>query len=385
MTPCDSLDMTRRLVSIPTVSRDSNLPLIEFVEIWLDDLGVVSRRIASDDGGKSNLVATIGPEEPGGVILSGHSDVVPVDGQPWSGDPFRPWVADGRLYGRGTCDMKAFIACALAAVPTMKRLRRPIHLAISYDEEIGCKGAPRMIGHIARELPPVDAVIVGEPTSMGSVTAHKGIVALRTRVTGYETHSSQTHRGVSAVMTAARLVNWLDREAGRLRDGGGEPGFEPPYTTVHVGVIHGGTAINIVSRECEFVWDIRAVPGDNPASLVAAFEAFCRDEVLPEMRRRHPQCAIATERMADAPAFRVEDDCPAVELVQRLTGLPGSRQVAYAAEAGQFQQAGLAAVICGPGSIDQAHQPDEYIDLAQLELADRMIAGLVARQAGDRA
>ncbi len=381
MTGPDSLDMTRRLVSFATVSRDSNLPLIEFIEGWLDDHGVPSRRIQNDDGSKANLVASIGPEEPGGVILSGHTDVVPVDGQPWSADPFRPWVADGRLYGRGTCDMKAFIACALAALPAMSRLVRPIHLALSYDEEVGCKGAPRMIEHIARKLPPVDAVVVGEPTSMRSVTAHKGIVALRTRVSGFETHSSQTHRGVSAVMTAARLVGWLDAEAMRLRsNAGSDLGFEPPYTTVHVGVIHGGTAINIVARECEFLWDIRSVPGDDPGALIAAFERFCRDEVLPGMRQRHIGSAIETQVLAEAPAFRVRPDSPAVELVQRLTGLPDTREVAYAAEAGQFQGAGFGTVICGPGSIDQAHQPDEFIELSEISAADRLMASLIRRQ-----
>ena len=381
MKSADTLDMTRRLVSFDTVSRGSNLELVEFVENLLDDHGVQAVRVPSDDGNKSNLMATIGPDEPGGVILSGHTDVVPVDGQPWSADPFAPWIADGRLFGRGTCDMKAFIAAALAAVPRMTSLRRPIHLALSYDEEVGCLGAPRMIDRMAATLPPCRAAIVGEPTRMESVCAHKGIVALRTRVTGYETHSSQTHRGVSAVMTAARLVTFLDDAAAKLAaESAAETGFEPPYTTVHVGVIRGGTAINIVSRECEFVWDIRAIRDSDATAVLEAFEAFCRDEILPGMRRRHPGAGVSTEILARAPAFDAAADSPAVELVQRLTGLGGSRKVSYAAEAGLFHDAGIPTVVCGPGSIDQAHQPDEYIALAQLDAVDAMLGRLIALQ-----
>ncbi len=381
MKSADTLDMTRRLVSIDTVSRGSNLELVEFVESLLDDHGVQALRVPSDDGVKSNLVATIGPDEAGGIILSGHTDVVPVDGQPWSADPFDPWVADGRLFGRGTCDMKAFIAAALVALPRMKSLRRPIHLALSYDEEVGCLGAPRMIDRIAAELPPCRAAIVGEPTGMQSVCAHKGIVALRTRVTGYETHSSQTHRGVSAVMIAARLVTFLDDAAARLAaECTAQTGFEPPYTTVHVGVIRGGTAINIVSRECEFVWDIRAIREADAKTLLDAFEMYCRDEILPEMRRRHAGAGVATEILARAPAFEAAADSPAVELVQRLTGLGGSRKVSYAAEAGLFDAAGIPTVVCGPGSIDQAHQPDEYIALDQLDAIDGMLERLIALQ-----
>lgn len=377
----NTLDMTRRLVSFNTVSRDSNLPLVEFVESWLWDHGVDSFRVESDDGAKSNLVATIGPQASDGIILSGHTDVVPVDGQDWSADPFDAWIDEGRLFGRGTCDMKAFIAAALAALPRMAKLRRPIHLALSYDEEVGCQGAPRMIDQIVNRLPPCRAVVVGEPTSMQSVCAHKGIVALRTRVTGYETHSSQTHRGVSAVMTAARLVSYLDGVARRIaNDARQDTGFEPPYTTVHVGVIKGGTAINIVARECEFVWDIRAIPGEDVGELLAGFERFCREEILPEMRRRHSSASIRTETLASAPGFEVEPEDAAVELVHRLTGIDATRKVSYAAEAGQFQAAGLQAVICGPGSIDQAHQPDEYIELEQLGSVDTFMDRLIKEQ-----
>ncbi|HCY12837.1 MAG TPA: acetylornithine deacetylase [Gammaproteobacteria bacterium] len=375
----DAPQLIRALVGFDTISRDSNLPLIEFVENYLDDQGIRSRRVPSPDGAKSNLVASVGPERAGGVILSGHTDVVPVDGQDWGTDPFGVVQAEGRLYGRGTCDMKGFIGIALALVPQMKTLRRPLHFALSYDEEVGCLGAPAMIETITAELPAPAAVIVGEPTSMAAVTGHKGIVALRTVVRGYETHSSQTQRGVSAVMTAARLVGYLGGMAEQLA-ADTEPGngFEPHHSTVHVGIIQGGTALNIISRDCEFVWDIRNIPPDDPQVLVDQFEQYCRDEVLPEMRRRHPDCSITTELLAQAPAFGMSDS-PALALVQSLTGQSNTGQVSYAAEAGLFQAAGLPVVLCGPGSIDQAHQPNEYISLSQVAAGEAFLRDLIGQ------
>ncbi len=375
----DAPQLIRALVGFDTISRDSNLPLIEFVENYLDDQGIRSRRVPSPDGAKSNLVASVGPERAGGVILSGHTDVVPVDGQDWGTDPFGVVQAEGRLYGRGTCDMKGFIGIALALVPQMKTLRRPLHFALSYDEEVGCLGAPAMIETITAELPAPAAVIVGEPTSMAAVTGHKGIVALRTVVRGYETHSSQTQRGVSAVMTAARLVGYLGGMAEQLA-ADTEPGngFEPHHSSVHVGIIRGGTALNIISRDCEFVWDIRNIPPDDPQVLVDQFEQYCRDEVLPEMRRRHPDCSITTELLAQAPAFGMSDS-PALALVQSLTGQSNTGQVSYAAEAGLFQAAGLPVVLCGPGSIDQAHQPNEYISLSQVAAGEAFLRDLIGQ------
>ncbi|MDP7563629.1 MAG: acetylornithine deacetylase [Arenicellales bacterium] len=375
----DAPQLIRTLVGFDTISRDSNLPLIEFVENYLDDQGIRSRRVPSPDGAKSNLVASVGPERAGGVILSGHTDVVPVDGQDWDTDPFGVVQAEGRLYGRGTCDMKGFIGIALALVPQMKTLRRPLHFALSYDEEVGCLGAPAMIETITAELPAPAAVIVGEPTSMAAVTGHKGIVALRTVVRGYETHSSQTQRGVSAVMTAARLVGYLGGMAEQLAaDTEPDNGFEPHHSTVHVGIIQGGTALNIISRDCEFVWDIRNIPPDDPQVLVDQFEQYCRDEVLPEMRRRHPDCSITTELLAQAPAFGMSDS-PALALVQSLTGQSNTGQVSYAAEAGLFQAAGLPVVLCGPGSIDQAHQPNEYISLSQVAAGEAFLRDLIGQ------
>lgn len=369
--------MIKKLVGFDTVSRESNLPLIDFVQNFLYDQGIDSRRVLSADGQKSNLIATVGPEQAGGVVLSGHTDVVPVDGQDWDSDPFTLMRSGSRLYGRGSCDMKGFIGIALALVPKMVNLRRPIHFALSYDEEVGCLGAPDMIEVIRSELPEPQGVIVGEPTTMGAVIGHKGMVGLRTVVRGYEAHSSQTHRGVSAVMTAARLVSHLESVAQDLaKKTPSDNGFEPHYTSVHVGVIHGGTALNIISGECEFIWDIRNIPGDDPQLLIDLFEQFCRDEVLPGMRARYERCAIDTQVLARSPAFD-ESASPILSLVQSLIGSDDTARVAYGTEAGQYQGAGFPTVLCGPGSIDQAHQPNEFIEMAEVESGERFLSALV--------
>ena len=373
----ESLTVIEDLIGFETVSRDSNLPLIEFVQNFLFDHGVDSRRVPSADGRKSNLIASVGPEVPGGIVLSGHTDVVPVDGQDWSRDPFAFHRRGDRWYGRGSCDMKGFIGIALSLVPQMQALRKPIHFALSYDEEVGCLGAPDMIEVIRNELPEPAGVIVGEPTSMAAVTAHKGIVGLRTMVRGYEAHSSQTHRGVSAVMTAARLVSHLERVAEDLTEmTPSDNGFEPHATSVHVGVIHGGTALNIISGQCEFTWDIRNIPGDDPQVLIDNFEDFCRREVLPGMRARHEACSIDTKVLARCPAFD-DSESSILSLVQSLNGKTETCKVAYGTEAGQYQGAGFPTVLCGPGSIDQAHQPDEYIEVSEVQAGERFLKTLV--------
>jgi acetylornithine deacetylase len=352
------------------VSRDSNLELIEFVRAYLDEHGIESRLVPSDDGAKANVYATIGPMVEGGVVVSGHTDVVPVDGQAWDTDPFTLVQKDGRLYGRGTADMKSFYAVALALLPNMlgRDLQRPIHLALSYDEEIGCLGAPRMIERIASELPRPRAVLVGEPTSMCVVNAHKSLTGLETVVTGHEAHSSQTHRGVSAVMTAARLIAFLEDMA-RGNAGGTPSGtpFEPPFSTIHVGTVQGGTATNIISRECRFSWDVRCIPEDDPQTFLDRFAEFCGDQILPDMRAIAPEADIVTHIWASAPALQPEPDGEAEMLAKQLTGHNSTDVVAYLAEAGQFQQAGFSTVLCGPGSIDQAHQPNEYIEASQVD------------------
>lgn len=363
-------EMLERLVGFATVSRDSNLALIDFVEQWLNRHGVESWRIASDDGSKANLLARIGPAVEGGVVLSGHTDVVPVDGQPWSTDPFT--LIDGgddRLYGRGTCDMKGFIACALAEVPrwVTLSLSKPIYLALSYDEEVGCLGAPRMIERLMSDQPRPAAVIVGEPTLMQPVVAQKGSTNLRTRVTGRAAHSSQVNQGVSAIHVAARLVTRIEDIMADLRaEGRVDEAFNVAHSSLHVGKIQGGTAINIMARECSFDWEIRHLPADNFDDLLARVNDYAAG-LETQMRARSPECRIHTERLVDSvPALADQDNQEVLALCHALLGQQPSGAVAYATEAGQFQRAGLATVICGPGSIAQAHQPDEYLEREQL-------------------
>lgn len=362
-------DLLGRLVGFDTTSRGSNLALIAWVEAYLDGLGVGHRRVPNADGSKSNLIATIGPADPGGVVLSGHTDVVPVDGQPWSTDPWTVVERDGRLYGRGTCDMKGFLALALAAAPELAaKARKPVHLAFSFDEEIGCLGAPLMIEVIRKELPPPALVVVGEPTDMVAVNGHKGIATFKVTVTGRESHSSQTQQGVSAVMAAARLMNSLIDISERLeRDADPASPFTPKGATLTIGMVEGGTAHNIIARHCEFVFDLRCPPGLKPEGVLKDFyaEVAAMDAAL---KARAPEAGVVLEKRTDVPPFAPEPDGPAESFARRLAGDNGPpRVVAFAAEAGQFQEAGFSTVICGPGSIAQAHQPDEYVEVSQMQ------------------
>ncbi len=367
-----------KLVAFDTTSRLSNLALIEWVEAYLDAHGAAHRRVPSPDGAKSNLLASLGPAMEGGVVLSGHTDVVPVDGQPWSSDPFGLTERDGRLYGRGTCDMKGFLALALAAVPGLKGATRPVHLAFSYDEEIGCLGAPAMIEVIRAQLPLPSVVVVGEPTDMQAVSGHKGIATFRVTVTGREAHSSQTHLGVSAVMEAIPLMASLKALGERLeREADPASPFTPKGATLTIGIVNGGTAHNILARECVFVFDLRTPPGLDHRVLLAPFRAEV--EALDRaLKARAPEAGARVEARSDVPPFAPERDGAAEAFVRGLTGDNGpSRVVAFAAEAGQFQGAGFSTVICGPGSIEQAHQPDEYVEVDQMRKGAAFMGRLI--------
>jgi len=385
MTPTDALtaravDILGKLVGFDTTSRLSNLALIDWIEGYLADNGVDARRIASHDGDKSNLLASIGPMVEGGVILSGHTDVVPVDGQPWTSNPFVLTERDGRLFGRGTADMKGFIALALAAVPDFKAVNRPVHLAFSYDEEVGCFGAPDMIAVIARDLPRPALAIVGEPSGMKAVSGHKGAAFFRVVVTGREAHSSQPHLGVSANMAAMELITALTVLSDRLQLGADPASpFEPKGTSLTIGRIDGGTAANILARRCEIVFDLRCEPGQRALDLLADFRAQVAD-LDRRLKARYPETSAVFEVLADVPPMAPERDGAAEAFARSLTGDNSPmRVVPFASEGGQFQGAGLSTVICGPGYIDQAHQPDEYVELEQMRQGAAFMLRLAER------
>ncbi|THD53539.1 acetylornithine deacetylase [Phenylobacterium sp.] len=363
-------DILQTLIGFDTTSRHSNLALIEWVEAYLDRHGVPHRRVLNAEGTKSNLLATVGPNVEGGAVLSGHTDVVPVDGQPWSTDPWTVVERDGRLYGRGTCDMKGFLALALGAVPGLiaANPRKPVHLAFSYDEEIGCLGAPSMIEVIQRELPAPAFVVVGEPTDMVAVNGHKGIANFRVTVTGREAHSSQTQQGVSAIMAAVKLMAALTELAeGLERDADPASPFTPKWPTLTIGTVHGGTAGNILARECKFIFDLRTQPPLDPLAILAPFVAEVR-AMDAALKARAPEAGVVIETLSNVPGFAPEPDGAAENFARRLAGDNGPpRAVSFATEAGQFQRAGLSTVLCGPGSIAQAHQPDEFVEVSQME------------------
>lgn len=375
-----ALPILERLVAFDTTSHLSNLALIEWMEHHLGGHGVGSRRIASADGAKANLLASIGPAAADGVVLSGHTDVVPTVGQTWVSDPYTLSERGGRLFGRGAADMKGFIALALAAIPDFQaaKLARPVHLAFSYDEEIGCFGAPAMIETIAHELPRPALVVVGEPTSLEVVSTHKGIAVWRVTVTGREAHSAQTHLGFSAVMAAARLMGRLAEIAAQL-EALADPAspFEPKGATLTIGLVNGGTAGNILARECVFQFDLRAPPGAGADRALQPFFDLAR-RVDAEIKSRAPEGGVAITALANVPPLAPDPASPAEAFVRRLAGDNGpARGVSFASEAGQFQGAGLPTVLCGPGSIDQAHQPDEYIERSQLDRGALFMTRLV--------
>ena len=380
-----AIDELRDLVAFDTTSRNTNLPLIDHVEAKLLALGAVCERIPSPDGKKANLHARFGPAVPGGVILSGHTDVVPVDGQPWTSDP---WAltdkGDGKIYGRGTCDMKGFSACILALAPKMAEadLKKPVHIALSYDEEVGCLGAPALIDRIMEGPIQPAMVVVGEPTDMKVVTAHKGLFSMVVKVRGREAHSSLVKDGACAVTHAVPLMNFLVEEAGKMEAAApADSPFNPPYGTLTIGEVKGGTALNILALDCEFGTLMRPCPWDDPHGLAERLREKAAG-IESEMRKAAPEARIEISIRSDVPAFAPEDNGLAERLARQLTGDNSTRVVSYGTEAGQFQKAGLSVVVCGPGSISQAHQPDEFVAIDQLEeccaFLDRMVGVLQA-------
>jgi acetylornithine deacetylase len=377
-----SLDMIRALVGLPTVSRDSNLALIDYVRELLAKMNAEVRLTFDDERRKANLFATIGPRGDGGLVLSGHTDVVPVEGQAWDRDPFALVEKDGRLFGRGTSDMKSFIAIALALLPQYAaKLTRPVHVAFSYDEEVGCIGVGRLIEDLARAGVRPAACIVGEPTLMTPVIAHKGKKSYRCTVRGLAAHSAYAPRAVNAVEAAAEAVAFLKRVARRHRDSGPfDHGFDVAHTTVHTGVLHGGTALNIVPHAATFDFEFRHLPGDDPEAILAEFKSYVSRDLEPEMHAVDAATGFDIVELSHIPSLDTSAETEIVALVQELTGNHETGKVSYGTEASQFQRAGIPTVVCGPGSIEQAHKPNEYIELAQVAACERFLRKLLDRQ-----
>lgn len=378
----ETLRLIRELIAFPTVSRDSNLQLIDYVRELLRPLDADLRLTFDHDRRKANLFATLGPRGEPGIALSGHTDVVPVDGQQWSSDPFMLAEREGRLYGRGTSDMKSFIACVLALVPgyVNRGLKTPLHLAFSYDEEVGCLGVRGLLEDMVRAGIRPRSCVVGEPTEMRPVIAHKGKQSYRCTVRGLASHSAYAPYGVNAVEAAAEAVAFLKQLARRHRDHGPyDRGFDIAYTTVHTGVIRGGTALNIVPQDCVFDFEFRNLPGDDPERLRAEFESHLRSVIEPEMHAVDPRTGFTIQKLSEIPALDTGAEAEITALAQEFSGCEETVKVSFGTEASQFQMAGVPTVVCGPGSIREAHKPDEFVTLEQVARCERFLHGLMAR------
>jgi len=375
-------DMIRRLVAFPTVSRDSNLELIGWVRAYLEDLGATTRLTFNDDRRKANLFATFpardGNATTGGIVLSGHTDVVPVDGQPWNTDPFEATLVGDRLHGRGVTDMKSFSAIGLAFVPHFLRrgLARPLHFALSYDEEVGCIGVHRLIDDVVAQGVAPTGCIVGEPTGMQLVFAHKGKKSWRCRVRGHEAHSSLTPQGVNAVQIACEIVAWIAGRARAFRSGDHQdPAYDVPFTTPHVGAIRGGTALNIIPRDCSFEFEIRHLPFDDPDAFFADVRRHA-DTFVPAMQAVDPAAYIEFDQLSTMPGFDDDGRNAIADIGRACSQSDATYKVSYATEASLFHRASMPAVICGPGHIEQAHQPNEWVSLEQLARCEAFMQSL---------
>jgi acetylornithine deacetylase len=375
-----ALDLIGTLIGFDTTSRGSNLGLIDFARAHLEKHGARCRLTADATGQKANLFASFGPEGDGGFVLSGHTDVVPVDGQDWSSDPFKPEVRDGKLYGRGACDMKGFVGVALSLAPEIAKakLKRPIHFALSYDEEVGCVGVTGLLDDLKQQNLKPALAIIGEPTLMKIVGAHKGGAKLVTKCCGREHHSSGPEKGANAVMMAGEFVALLDSVWNEQR-ADADARFDPPHSTVQATVIHGGTAVNILAREAEVTWEYRCLPDRDPQKIIDRVKTRTESEILPKYQRRAAEAAFDTRLHARYPGLKMDEESPAIVLARELTGANQVEAVAYGTEAGHFQIYGIPAVICGPGSIEQAHRPDEFCALSELEACEAFLRKVIAK------
>ena len=375
-------EILARLVAFDTTSRNSNLKLIAFVRSYLDAHGVPYRISTDPAGQKANIHAIIGPQTAGGVALSGHVDTVPVEGQAWSADPFTLREAEGKLYARGACDMKGFVASCLAAVPDLvaRKPARPLHLFITYDEEVDFQGAIRLIEDLQESGQKPALCVVGEPSGMKPILAHKGKTDLRVRVRGLPGHSSEPAKGVNAVHAAGEAIAWIAAEARRLaQEGPFEAGFDPPHTTIHVGTVQGGSILNIIPEHAEFMMEWRNIPGDDPEAALERMQVHIANHIEPAMRAVHPNCGFSYDVLVRMPELALSADHELTAVVKQLTGSNDTGKVSYGTEGGFYQNAGIATIICGPGHIAQAHQPDEWVARDQLDACDAFIRRLADR------
>ncbi len=376
-----TLDILKTLIAFDTTSSKSNRALIDWVAAYLAARSIPHWLVESADGAKANLLARIGPEVEGGILLSGHSDVVPVDGQPWTSDPWALTQKGDKLYGRGVCDMKGFIALSLALIDTLDAatLQRPLMLAITYDEEVGCLGAPHLLAQLTALVPRPALAIIGEPTSMKIVSVHKGMRVFDVTVTGREAHSSQRDQGVSAITAAVELMSLVgEMNIEASENIPADDPCSPPGTTLSVGIVHGGTAANILARECQFRWDLRTT-NDAMADLYEARFRTAAQALDARIRECAPEGGVEVTRLASAPPLELDRDSAAETLVRSITGDNDLSGAAFVAEAGLYQKAGVPAVLCGPGSILQAHQPDEWIEIEQMRRGGEFLKAVVAR------
>lgn len=369
-----------QLVAFDTTSRESNLALIKFVHDYLADLGVTCELIYNETHSKANLFATLGPDDRPGIVLSGHTDVVPVDGQQWTVEPFALTERDGRLYGRGSADMKGFIACVLALVPLLLEspLRMPVHIALSYDEELGCLGVHSLLAELYKRPHIPLLCIIGEPTELKPVLGHKGKLAMRCDVHGAACHSAYAPQGVNAIEYAAQLISELCRIGAELRTPEQQDArFDPPFSTVQTGVIYGGMALNIVPADCRFDFEVRALPAHDPREVAAQLARYAEQTVLPRMQAVNASSNIRFTELSSYPALATDARSEAAQLIAQLCGSNDFSTVAFGTEGGLFDAIGIATVVCGPGSMEQGHKPDEFVSIEQLAACDAMLERLL--------